>query len=68
MVRAKEKIDEMIADGVVSTTLWLSEDDYKWGSQHVSINLQAAGYHVMFTEPENEDEIPDMEISIEHLK
>jgi hypothetical protein len=70
LARAKEKIEEMIAAGVVSTTLWLSEDEYDWASREVSIELQRLGYEILFSQVDekDEDEIPDMEISIAHLK
>ena len=70
LAQAKTSIEKMIEDGVVSCHVALSEEDYMWGAELAKADLIAAGYEVTFKKQneEDEDEIPDMVISIEHLK
>lgn len=70
MEKAQASIDKMIADGLVECMVSLNEDENFWGAGEVQAALVAAGYKVELEKRDsnNEDEIPDMIISIEHLK
>lgn len=63
-----DKINMMVSEGVVSNLVPLNEEQYIWGYvPTVKQELEAAGYKVIETEDE-ETGVPDIEISIEHLK
>lgn len=68
-VKALEAIDKMVEEGVVSCSVFLTEDEFLWGAPQVKTKLESLGYQVSMEESEERDsDIPDMEISIEHLK
>lgn len=65
-----DKISEMVDSGVTSVYVMMNEDQYRWGFDLAKKQLEELGYEVIL-EKENEDdedEIPDLRISIEHLR
>jgi hypothetical protein len=60
-----EKIDEMIADGVVLAYVPLTEEQKQWGLELAKEELENAGYKVSTEDEEDESYLV---ISIEHLK
>jgi hypothetical protein len=70
LAQAQMTIEKMVEDGVVRAYVAIAEDDFMWGAELAKADLIAAGYEVTFEKQneEDEDETPDMVISIEHLK
>ena len=70
LAQAQMSIEKMIEDGVVRCYVAIAEDDFIWGAELAKADLIAAGYEVTFEKQnkKDEDETPDMVISIEHLK
>lgn len=69
-LRAKEAIEKMIEDGVVRASVFMTEEEQQWGLPSVRAELESLGYEVsleLYNE-NDEEEIPDLVISIEHLK
>jgi hypothetical protein len=60
-----EKIEEMIADGVVLAYVPLTEEQKQWGLELVKEELEKAGYKVSTGDGEDESYLV---VSIEHLK
>jgi hypothetical protein len=69
-LKAADAIEKMIEDGVVSCSVFMTEEEQQWGLNSVQAELESLGYVVTLEQynKKDEDEIPDMVISIEHLK
>lgn len=69
-LKALDAIEKMIEDGVVSCSVFMTEEEQQWGLPSVQAELECLGYVVTLEQynEKDEDEIPDMVISIEHLK
>lgn len=63
-----ERIQEMIKQGIVFIQIPMTEEHKLWGLPLVQAELEAAGYKVEFEEDEKNEDVPDMYVSIEHLK
>lgn len=61
----QEKIEQMTEDGLVDVFIPMSNDEYTWALPVVKPELEELGYIVIVHEDED---IPDLQISIEHLK
>lgn len=68
--RALEKIEEMVEQGVVSVIVPMTEEEQYWGLAGAQAELEAGGFKVILEKQneDDEDETPDLVVSIEHLK
>lgn len=68
--RCLEKIADMVEDGVVSVVVPMTEEEQYWGLAGAQAELEAGGFKVILEKQneDDEDETPDLIVSIEHLK
>lgn len=68
--RCLEKIAEMVENGVVRVVVPMTQEEQYWGLDGAKQELESGGFKVLLEKQneEDEDETPDLVISIEHLK